>query len=68
MLKTKFMRDGKNQIIGSTTSGFANGDVVARDRGGKALGRSNERFGNTRDGNGHLVSQNTADVGLLFHR
>jgi YD repeat-containing protein len=50
------------------TSGFANGDAVARDRDGKVLGHSNDRVDNTRDGNGRLVSRNTADVGLLFRR
>lgn len=68
MLKVNFVRDGKNQIVGSVTSGFANGDAVARDRDGKVLGHSNDRFDNTRDGSGCLVSRNTADVGLLFHR
>jgi hypothetical protein len=68
MLKIDFVRDGKNQIAGSVTSGFANGDAVARDRDGKVLGHSNDRVDNTRDGNGRLVSRNTADVGLLFRR
>jgi hypothetical protein len=40
MLKIEYVRDGKNQIIGSKTSGFGNGDTVARDRDGKILGHS----------------------------
>jgi len=66
MLKNEFIRDGKNRIIGSKTSGFDNGDTVARDRDGHILGHSSEKFGNTRDGRGHLVSQNQADADLLF--
>jgi hypothetical protein len=47
-LKVEFVRNGKNQIVGSKTSGFANGDTVARDRDGKILGHSSSKFGNTR--------------------
>jgi len=68
MLKTAYIRDGKNKIIGSATTGFPNGDAVARDRNGKILGRSSELFHNTRDADGHLISRNIADVGLLFRR
>jgi hypothetical protein len=68
MLKMEYVRDGKNQILGSTTSGFANGDTVARDRSGKILGHSNTTFENTRDSDGRLVSRNADDVGLLFRR
>jgi hypothetical protein len=66
VLKTKYIRDGKNQIIGSITSGFDNGDDVARDRAGHILGHSNSTFHNTRDSDGRLVSQNVDDTGLLF--
>jgi hypothetical protein len=52
MLKVESVRNGKNQIIGTKTSGFANGDTVARDRDVKILGHSNDKFGNTRDSNG----------------
>jgi hypothetical protein len=68
VLKTKYIRDGKNQIIGSITSGFDNGDNVARDRTGHILGHSNSTFHNTRDSDGRLVSQNVEDTGLLFRR
>jgi hypothetical protein len=68
MLKTEYIRDGRNQIIGSETGGFANGDTVARDRSGKILGHSNSTFKNTRDSSGCLVSRNADDVSLLFRR
>jgi hypothetical protein len=68
MLKTEYVHDGKNQLIGSKTTGFTNGDVTARDRDGKSLGHSNSEFENTRDAEGRLVSRNQADVGLLFRR
>lgn len=66
MLKTEYIRDGQNQIIGTVTSGLPNGDIVVRDRDGKILGHANTVFNNTRDADGRLVSRNTADVGLLF--
>jgi hypothetical protein len=68
MLKTTFIRDGHNQLLGTKTSGFSNGDTVARDRDGKILGHSSSRFASTRDSNGKLVCRNTADVGMLFNR
>jgi len=66
MLKIEYVRDGKNQIVGSKTTGFANGDTVARDRDGRILGHSNNKFSNTRDSNGQIKSSNQADVESLF--
>ena len=66
MLTTKYIRDGKNQIIGTTSSTSSNGDTIVRDRNGKILGRANETFNNTRDSQCGIVSQNTADAGLLL--
>ena len=68
MPKTTYVRDGKNQIIGSVTSGLATGISVARDRSGRILGHANSTFHNTRDAEGHLVSRNCDDAGLLFRR
>ncbi len=66
MLKVEYVRNGKGQIIGNKTSGFANGDTVARDRDGNILGHSNSTFHNTRDSKGRLVSIDTDDTDLLF--
>lgn len=68
MLKTTYIRDGQNRIIGNTTSGFASGDVVARDRSGKILGHSSQVFNNTRGTNDRLVCNNTADAKMLFRK
>ena len=69
MLTTKYIRDGKNQLIGTTTtSTSSNGDTIVRDRNGKILGRANETFNNTRDSQGRIVSLNTADAGLLLRK
>lgn len=68
MLKIEYVRNGKNQLIGTKTSGFDNGDAVARDRDGTILGHSNSKFGNTRDGQGRLVSLNSADTGRFFRQ
>jgi hypothetical protein len=67
MLKVEHVRNGKNQIIGNKTSGFANGDTVVRDPNGKILGHSNSKFGNTRDSNGHITSRNQDGADSLFH-
>lgn len=66
MFSTKYWRDGTNQIVGNLTSGFGNGDQVARSRNGRILGHSSLVFGNTRDDEGRLVSRNTGNVNLLF--
>src|SRR5215472_4307410 len=66
MFQTKYIRDGHGQIIGSQTENTETGDTIARDRDGKIVGHANERLGTTRDGDGRLVSRNTADTGLLF--
>jgi hypothetical protein len=66
MLKVEHVRNGKNQIIGTKTNGFANGDTVARNRDGKILGHSNSKFSNTRDSNGRITSRNQADTDSLF--
>jgi len=66
MLKVEYVRDGKNKIIGSKTTGFSNGDTVARDSSCKILGRSSNKFGNTRDASGRLTGTNQADADSLF--
>jgi hypothetical protein len=69
MLEKKYVRDGKNRIIGSITTGFEGSfEALIRDEQGDIIGRTSERFGTTRDGDGNLVSVNTADPGLLFGR
>jgi hypothetical protein len=69
MLKKTYVRDGKNRVIGSVTTGFEGSfDALVRDEHGEIIGRTSERFGTTRDGRGNLVSINSADPGLLFDR
>lgn len=67
MIKTQFIRDGQNQILGNETQ-FENGDVIARDRDGKVLGRTSKTFVNTRNGEGKLASRNADDANLLFRK
>ena len=69
MLEKKYVHDGKNKVVGSITTGFQGSfEKVARDGQDKVLGTTSERFRTTRDGQGKLVSVNTADPGLLFNR
>jgi YD repeat-containing protein len=66
MLKKNVIRGGKNQVIGSVTTGYAGGSSIVRDAEGRLLGKTSEQFHNTRDAQGKLVSTNTADGGLLL--
>ena len=68
MLKKDYIRDGKNQIIGSVTNGFDDTTAVTRDEHNTITGRTNDRFHTTRDEHGKLVSINSADPGLLINR
>jgi hypothetical protein len=69
MLKKTYVRNGKNQIVGSVTTGFTGSyDTLIRDEDEHVLGTSSERFHTTRDEHGGLVSIDTADPGLLINR
>ena len=69
MLTKKYVRDGQNRIIGSVTTGYEGSfDTIIRDEHEHVIGRSSERFNTTRDEHGGLVSNNTADPGLLINR
>ena len=61
-LEKRYVRDGKNRIIGSVTSG----STVVKDEHEKIIGRTSEKFHTTRDEKGGLVSTNSADPGLLI--
>jgi hypothetical protein len=54
MLHKAYVRDSHNRIIGSVTSGFANGDSVIRDSDGSILRRSNGHYNTTRDASGNI--------------
>jgi len=69
MLKKTYVRDGKNQIIGSFTTGYKGSfETLVRDEHGNVIGRTSERFKTTRDGKGNLVSIKSANPGLLLGR
>lgn len=68
MLKKTYVRDGKNRIIGSVTSGYFDTSEVIRDEHEQITGRTNERFKTVRDAHGNLVSINSSDPGLLIRR
>ena len=67
-LEKKFIRDGRNKLIGSVTSGYADNTEVVRDTEGKLLGKTNRRFSTTRDARGKLVSIDTPNAGLLLRK
>ena len=68
MLRKTYVRDGKNRIIGSVTSGYSDFSEVIRDEHEQILGRTSERFNTVRDSGGNLVSINSSDPGLLIGR
>ena len=67
-LKKEYVRDGKNRVIGSVTTGFSDESSVVRDDQNQFAGRTSNKFGTTRDAHGNLVSLNTSDPGLLINR
>lgn len=67
-LKKEYIRNGRNQIIGSVTSGFSDESEEVRDEDGDILGRTSGRFETTRDRSGALVSNNSANSGLLIRK
>ena len=67
-LTKRYLRDGKNRIIGSITSGYSDTSTVVRDEHDQIAGRTSERFNTVRDAHGNLVSINSFDPGLLIGR
>jgi len=68
MLKKTYLRDGKNRLIGSVTSGYSDTSEVIRDEHEQILGRTSERFKTVRDVHGTLMSINSSDPGLLIRK
>jgi hypothetical protein len=67
MLKKVYIRDGKNKVIGSVTTGYTGSfESIAKDEHEQVLGTTSERFNNTRDVHGNFVSINSSDPGLLI--
>jgi hypothetical protein len=64
-MKLEYVRNGKQQILGTKTTD-GNGITTARDRRGKILGNSNSKMNLTRDSRGRLVRSNEADTDCLF--
>ena len=53
MLKKEYIRDGKNRVIGSITSGYEGViDAIVRDEHGRVAGTTSQRFHNTPDEHG----------------
>lgn len=67
-LKKDYVRDGRNRIVGSVTSGYSDESEVVRDSDNQIAGRTSGNFNTTRDGDGSIASINSADPGLLIRR
>jgi hypothetical protein len=67
-LKKDYIRDGRNHIIGSATSGYGDDCEVVRDSDNRIAGRTSGLFNTTRDRSGNLISINSSDPGLLIRK
>jgi hypothetical protein len=67
-LKKDYIRDGRNHIIGSVTSGYADDSEIVRDSDNQIAGRTSGLFDTTRDPSGSVDSVNSSDPGLLIRR
>jgi hypothetical protein len=67
-LTKRYLRDGKNRIIGSITSGYSDTSTVVRDEHDQIAGRTSERFNTVRDAHENVVSINSSNPGLLIGR
>lgn len=67
-LTKRYLRDGKDRIIGSITNGYSDSSSVVRDEHEQIVGRTNQRFNTVRDAHGNFVSINSSDPGLLIRR
>ena len=65
-LSKTYVRDGNRKVIASVTAGFSDETEIVRNADNRILGKVNNRFHNTRDAHGRLVSIDTADAGLLI--
>jgi hypothetical protein len=66
-LEKKYIRGGKNEVLGSVTTGFTGGfSAVVRDSENRVVGYTSDDFHTTRRTDGSLVSVDTADPGLLI--
>ena len=66
-LEKKYVRGGRNEILGNVTSGFHGGiSAVVRDKDNRVVGYTSDEFHTTRRTDGSLVSVDTADSGLLI--
>ena len=66
-LEKKFIRGGRNEILGNVTSGFHGGiSSVVRDKDNRVVGYTSDTFHTTRRIDGSLVSVDTANSGLLI--
>jgi len=67
-LKKEYVRDGRNRITDSVTSGYTNDSQMVRDCGNEIAGRTSGIFNTVRDRDGSLTSVNSSDPGLLINR
>lgn len=64
-LRTRFLRDSRNRILGTVTEGFADGSQQIKDKHGHLIGRTVPNVG-TKNMRNEIVSR-SSEVGFLFH-
>ena len=65
MLKTRFIRDAKNRVCGTVTSGYQDGSAAIKNKYGQLIGRVLNRPDINKDMHNRIVSQ-TASSGFFF--
>lgn len=65
MLKTRIIRDSKNRVCGTVTSGYQDGSASVRNRSGALIGRVLSRQDINKDMSNRIILH-TADSGFFF--
>lgn len=64
-LKTRFIRDARNRVCGTVTSGYPDGTEVVRNRQGQLIGRVLHHQEITKDSHNRIIAH-SADSGFFF--
>jgi len=65
MLKTRIIRDSKNRVCGTVTSGYQDDSEAVRNRSGALIGHVLSRQNINKDMSNGIISH-TADIGFFF--
>lgn len=64
-LKAHFVRDSRNRVCGTVTTGYQDGSEAVRNRNGQLIGRVLKTESITKDTHNRIIAHN-ADFGFFF--